>query len=122
MALREGIGGASGGAVADAEVEVEKQADDEPDEEAYPVLDGEAGHQDEAQNHGGDGNPWRKWDAEAARAVGLAFAENQDGDRNEDEGEKRADVGEVDERADVENPGGNGDEKSGDPGGEVRRT
>src|SRR5690242_13279061 len=115
MALCGGIGGASGGAVADAEIEVKKQADDEPDEEAHPVLNGEAGHQDEAQNDRSDGNPGRPGNAEATRAVGLAFAENQDRDGNENEGEKRADVGEIDERADVENSGRDGDEKSGDP-------
>ena len=56
----------------------------------------------------------------AAMAVRLAIAQDDDADGDQDEGEERADVGEVGEGADVEEAGGNGDDESGDPGGEGR--
>ena len=68
-----------------------------------------------------DGNEGRPRDAEAARTVGLALAQDEHGDGHENEGEKGADVREVGERADVKNAGGNGDEDAGDPGGDVGR-
>src|SRR5579862_3817635 len=100
---------------------IQDEADDEPHEEAKPIFDGEAGHQDEAEDERRNRNPGRPRDAETARTLGLRLAQNDDGDGNEDEGKKSADVREIDERSYVENARGDGNENSGDPGGNVRR-
>src|SRR5690242_3508059 len=47
-ALRGCVRGATGRAVANAEVEVEEQADHQPHEEAHPVFDRQTGHEDKA--------------------------------------------------------------------------
>src|ERR1035441_10932789 len=100
--------------------EVDEQADDQPDEEAIPGDDGQAGHEQEAKDDAERGNDGPAGNDETTAAVGIAEAEDDDSDGDEDKGEKRADVGEVGEGADVEEAGGNGDDKTGNPGGEGR--
>src|SRR6185312_13032985 len=46
-------------------------------------------------------------------------AQDEDSGGDENERKESADVGEVGERADVEQAGGDADDKSGDPGGDV---
>src|ERR1035438_6104945 len=100
--------------------EVDEQADGQPDEEAVPGDDGQAGHQQEAEDYAERRNDRAKGNAEAAAALRLADAQHDDADGNQNEGEECADVGEVGQGADVEETGGNGDRESRHPGGEGR--
>ena len=54
-------------------------------------------------------------------ALGLLPAQDEHPDGHQNEGEERADVGHLGERADVEQARGDGDQDSRDDGGEPRR-
>ena len=104
------------GAVAAVE-EVNHQADDQPDEEAVPGDDGQTGHEQEAEDDAERRDYRAKGNAEAAAAMRLADAQDDDSGGDQDEGEEGADVGEVGQGADVEEAGGNGYNEAGNPGG-----
>ena len=60
-------------------------------------------------------------DAEAAMAVGVLVAQDDDSGGDKDEGEEGADVRHLGEGAHVEEAGGDGDQEARDPGGEGGR-
>src|SRR5260370_24187956 len=51
--------------------------------------------------------------------IGFPVTKNQHASGHESESEERADVGEVGESSDVEKAGGDADEETGHPGGEI---
>src|ERR1700722_9183579 len=71
---------------------VDEEADDEPDEEALPCADGEAGHQEQAESDAEDGDDRAEGDAKAAVAGGVFVTQHDDANGNQHEGEKGADV------------------------------
>src|SRR5579859_4928233 len=77
--------------------EVDKQADGEPHEEADPIHDGQARHEQDAETDAGDRNDGPAGSAESAFPSGIAIAEDEHAAGDEREGEQRADVGEVGE-------------------------
>ena len=101
--------------------EVDQEPGEEPGEEGHPGHDFETHHQYDAENNAEHGKDGTEGGAEGAVALRLAIAQDEDGDGDEDEGEEGADVGEVGNGADVEQPGGDADHESGDPGGDGGR-
>src|ERR1700674_4048929 len=81
--------------------DVDHHADNQPDEEAQPGRDGQARHQQHAEGDAEDRRCKTTGSTEAAVPFRLAHPQDDDADRDQDEGEERADVGEIGERADV---------------------
>lgn len=79
-------------APAPAKSEVNQQSQTEPDEEAYPGDDGQAGHQASAEKYGKDGKQRHPGNFEAAWALRLAATQKDDPEGDQDEGEQRPDV------------------------------
>src|SRR5215471_21025867 len=95
--------------------EVHNQADYEPEEEAQPGQNRQSRHKEHAENNA---EYWRcksSRRAEAAMPLRLLVTENDHAQRNEHEGEQRADVRQVGERTDVQDTGGYANQKSRDP-------
>src|SRR5690349_4193767 len=89
---------------------INREADEEPSEEAQPGQDRQAGHQQRTEE---DTRDWRDQSAgsfESAAAVWIFAAKDDDADRDEYEGEEGTDVREVGEGANVEDAGGNADD------------
>ena len=67
--------------------EINEQANDEPDYESAPCNDGQSCHQQKAEDHAERGDDGTAGDDETAAPFGLAEAQDDDADRDEDEGE-----------------------------------
>ena len=78
-------------------------------------------HQAAAQNDRNQGEPRHKRDAEGALAIGLPATKQDHSQRNQNESEKRPDVGEVGGVSNVHEAGGNSYGETRDPGGPMRR-
>ena len=103
-----------------AEREVNRQADDQPDEESYPRFKRQTEHQQQTEDDRQSRHKRDQRHAKTAASFRLASAQRDHAGRDDDEGEQRADVREVGERADVPDAGGNADGQSRDPGADVR--
>src|SRR5579863_9867148 len=100
---------------------VDDEADDEPDDKAEPGEDVQAGHEQEAEDHAERWNDRSERNSEPPLPLRIAIAQHDDADGNQDEGKQRADVGEVSERADVEQARRDGNDEAGHPCGEGGR-
>src|SRR5271156_6208439 len=107
------------GAAMTAINKVNHKTDDEPDKKTNPIFEGEAGHENQARQNRQNGKKGNQGNAETALARGLGLAQDKNGYGDEDEGEQRADVGEIGERANVEDARGDADDDACNPGGEV---
>ena len=72
----------------------------------YPGQHFQAHHQHDAENDAEDREHRAQRSAEAAPAFRLAIAQDEHRDRDQHKGEQCADIGEVGDRADVEQPAG----------------
>src|ERR1700716_2740362 len=93
---------------------VNKQSQRQPDHEAQPGNEGEPEHQSAAQNYRDQREPRHKGHAEGTLAIGLLASKEDDSQRNQHEGEQRPNIGEVSGIADIHEPGGNSNRKTGD--------
>src|SRR5258707_14258106 len=96
-------------------VVVNHESDCHPHEESNPVRNRQASHEQQASNYGDDRCERAAGGAKGAWTVGLAVTKNQHSRGYKREGKKRADIGEIGERSDVEKTGGNDDEKTSHP-------
>src|SRR6266478_4696708 len=101
--------------------DINQQSERQPDDEAQPGNEREPEHQPAAQKHGDQREPGYKWYAEGTLAIRLLASKKNDSQRNQHEGEQRPNVGEVSRIANIHEPSGNSNGKTGDPGGPVRR-
>src|ERR1700722_3358310 len=100
---------------------VKNQADDQPNDKPNPVCNGQTRHQQQT----GENREYRSnratWCAEGTRTVWLRIAQYQHASSHESESKKRADIGKIGKCADIEQPGWDADQESGDPSGKIRR-
>src|SRR5581483_6488195 len=72
--------------------DVDDESDREPNDEANPCDQREAGHQPAAKHDGDDGKERNEWNLEAARTLRLAAAQKDYAEGHENEGEQGADI------------------------------
>ena len=89
--------------------EVNRQADGKPDEESDPGFEGQAEHEDEAEDDGEYGQKGNPGDAEAAGPFWLGPSEDEDPGAGQHECEEGSDVREIGEGADVKDASGYAD-------------
>jgi len=102
--------------------EVNRQSDREPRKEAQPGQNRKTGHQQNTKEDAEHRCSDAARRTESAVPTGIAVAQNDDADRDQGEREKRADVRKIGERTDVQDPGGNADDETGDPRRRRRRS
>src|SRR5437764_12881485 len=102
--------------------EVNDQSDCQPPEKPNPILQRQAGHEQEAGEDRKNRNPRHQRHAKAAWPVRLGLPENQNRNGNEQESKQATDVGKVRERPDMKNSGGDSDKNSGNPRRDARTT
>src|ERR1043166_120899 len=108
-------------AVANAVEEVNHQADPEPNAKPDPCLSWQAEHERDAKNDAENRerrhhrHPKRPW------PLRRGFAQHVDAEANQNEGEERADVGEIGQRANVGHRCDSADYDAGPDRSDVRR-
>src|SRR5437868_3523281 len=81
---------------------IDDHADSQPGEEAQPVHDGQADHEQHTADQRENRNNRPPRGTEATWTVGFAVTQNQHTDGDQHKGEERSDIGEIGEGADVE--------------------
>src|SRR6266576_3620597 len=94
---------------------VDGQANDEPSEKAQPSQDGQARHQEYAEEYTEHGRSQTAGSSESAMTAGIAEAQDDHADRYQDECEECADVRKVGQGTDVEDASGETHYEAGDP-------
>src|SRR6185295_20400768 len=74
---------------------VDHESGRQPQHEALPREQRQAGHQEEAHGDAREGGPGDEGNAELPRPLRLPHAQDQDADRDQHEREQGADVGEL---------------------------
>src|ERR1700722_15897245 len=83
-------------------VVVNHESDCHPHEESNPVRNWQSGHQQQAGDDGDDGCDRTARSAKGAWTVWFAITKNQYSRGNKSEGKKRADIGKVGQRSDIQ--------------------
>src|SRR5208337_3596306 len=94
---------------------VDDKPDGEPDEEADPGDDRQPRHQKNAEGNAQNRQNRAAGTAESAAAAGIFVAQYEHAGGDKHEGEERADIREIGEGADIEQPGRHADDESRHP-------
>src|SRR5262249_18315385 len=86
---------------------INHESDSKPRKESDPVHDRQTGHQEQASKNSENWRDGAAGSAEGAVPIRFAIAEDENAGGDECKREKRADVGEIGEGADVEKTCGN---------------
>ena len=86
--------------MADAVEKVDGQTDGQPDDEAYPGVEGQGDHLSQANQSASNWNPRKKRATEGALDIGAGFPKDEDAEADDGEGEEGADGDEFSENAD----------------------
>src|SRR5262249_26518972 len=112
-------------AMADTVEEVEDETDGEPDDESLPSHARELEHQVDTADGRAERHTRHERRTKGTRAVGVRAPQDEHAEGDQDEGEQRSDVGELDHLVDVGDAGEHGNQDAGDDrrdvGGPVSR-
>src|SRR5579864_1129097 len=95
--------------------DVNRQADGQPGKESQPSQNGQTGHQENTEEHTEHRGRDAARSAEPAVPAGIAIAQDDNSDRNQNKSEEGPDVGKVRKRANVQKSRRNANQKTGNP-------